>query len=30
VVPRLRRKGLDERGIRGLLVDNPRRAFVFA
>jgi phosphotriesterase-related protein len=30
VVPRLRRKGLDDRAIRGLLVDNPRRAFVFA
>jgi phosphotriesterase-related protein len=30
VVPRLRRKGLDDHGIRGLLVDNPRRAFVFA
>src|SRR5215471_908466 len=29
VVPRLRRKGLDDQGIRGLLVDNPRRAFVF-
>jgi phosphotriesterase-related protein len=30
VVPRLRRKGLDDRAIRGLIVDNPRRAFVFA
>src|SRR5262245_54825599 len=30
VVPRLRRKGLDEAGIRQLLVDNPRRAFAFA
>jgi phosphotriesterase-related protein len=30
VVPRLRRKGLDDRAIRGLLVDNPRRAIVFA
>jgi phosphotriesterase-related protein len=30
VVPRLRRKGVDEAGIRRLLVDNPRRAFVFA
>jgi len=30
VVPRLRRKGLDDQGIRDLLVDNPRRAFVFA
>jgi phosphotriesterase-related protein len=30
VVPRLRRKGVDDAGLRGLLVDNPRRAFVFA
>ncbi|HKZ04603.1 MAG TPA: aryldialkylphosphatase [Methylomirabilota bacterium] len=30
VVPRLRRKGLDDRAIRGLIVDNPRRAIVFA
>jgi phosphotriesterase-related protein len=30
VVPRLRRKGLDDPAIRGLIVDNPRRAFVFA
>ena len=30
VLPRLRRKGLDDRAIRGLVVDNPRRAFVFA
>jgi len=30
VVPRLRRKGLDDAAIRGLLVDNPARAFVFA
>jgi phosphotriesterase-related protein len=30
VVPRLRRKGVDDAGIRRLLVDNPRRAFVFA
>ena len=30
VLPRLRRKGLDDRAIRGLIVDNPRRAIVFA
>jgi phosphotriesterase-related protein len=30
VVPRLRLKGADDRTIRTLLVDNPRRAFVFA
>lgn len=30
VVPRLRRKGMDEAGLARLLVDNPRRAFVFA
>jgi phosphotriesterase-related protein len=30
VVPRLRRKGVDESGIRRLLVDNPQRAFSFA
>lgn len=30
VVPRLRRKGLDDKALRGLLVDNPARAFVFA
>ena len=30
VVPRLRRKGVDDAGLRRLLVDNPRRAFVFA
>lgn len=30
VVPRLRRKGLDDAALRGLLVDNPARAFVFA
>ena len=30
VVPRLRRKGVEDAGIRRLLVDNPRRAFVFA
>ena len=30
VVPQLRRKGVDERTIETLLVDNPRRAFVFA
>ena len=29
VVPRLRRKGLDDAALRGLLVDNPSRAFVF-
>jgi phosphotriesterase-related protein len=30
VVPRLRHKGADDRTIQTLLVDNPRRAFVFA
>ncbi|HXU87392.1 MAG TPA: phosphotriesterase-related protein [Methylomirabilota bacterium] len=30
VVPRLRRKGVDDAGIRRLLVENPARAFVFA
>jgi phosphotriesterase-related protein len=30
VVPRLRRKGVDDAGLRRLLVDNPQRAFVFA
>jgi phosphotriesterase-related protein len=30
VVPRLRDKGADAATIRRLLVDNPRRAFVFA
>ena len=30
VLARLRPKGLDDRPIRGLVVDNPRRAFVFA
>jgi len=30
VVPRLRRKGVDDAGLRRLLVENPRRAFVFA
>jgi len=30
VVPRLRRKGVDDAGLRRLLVDNPARAFVFA
>ena len=30
VVPRLRRKGVDEAGLRALLVDNPRRAFAFS
>ena len=29
VVPRLRRKGVDDAGLRRLLVDNPRRAFTF-
>ena len=29
VVPRLRRKGVDDAGLRQLLVDNPRRAFTF-
>jgi len=30
VVPRLRRKGLDDAGLRRLLVENPERAFAFA
>jgi len=30
VVPRLRAKGMDEKGLQQLLVDNPRRAFAFA
>jgi phosphotriesterase-related protein len=30
VVPRLRQKGADDTTVRTLLVDNPRRAFVFA
>jgi phosphotriesterase-related protein len=30
VVPRLRAKGVDDAGLRQLLVDNPQRAFVFA
>jgi phosphotriesterase-related protein len=30
VVPRLRAKGIDDAGLRLLLVDNPARAFVFA
>jgi phosphotriesterase-related protein len=30
VVPRLRMKGVDDAGLRQLLVDNPRRAFTFA
>jgi len=30
VVPRLRRKGVDDAGLRRLLVENPRRAFAFA
>jgi len=29
VVPRLRRKGVDDAGLRQLLADNPRRAFTF-
>ena len=29
VVPRLRRKGVDEAGMRRLLVENPQRAFSF-
>ncbi|PYN18805.1 MAG: hypothetical protein DMD76_28590 [Candidatus Rokuibacteriota bacterium] len=29
VVPRLRRKGVDDAGMRRLLVENPARAFVF-
>jgi phosphotriesterase-related protein len=29
VVPRLRRKGVDDGGLQQLLVDNPRRAFTF-
>ena len=29
VVPRLRRKGVDDAGLRRLLVENPARAFVF-
>lgn len=29
VVPRLRRKGVDDAGLRRLLVENPRRAFAF-
>ena len=30
VVPRLRRKGVDDAGLRRLLVENPTRAFAFA
>jgi phosphotriesterase-related protein len=30
VMPRLRGKGVDEAGVRRLLVENPRRAFAFA
>ena len=30
VVPRLRMKGIDDAGLRRLLVDNPARAFTFA
>jgi len=30
VVPRLRRKGVDDAGLRRLLVENPARAFTFA
>jgi phosphotriesterase-related protein len=30
VVPRLRRKGVDDAGLRRLLVENPSRAFAFA
>jgi phosphotriesterase-related protein len=30
VVPRLRRKGVGDAGLRRLLVENPARAFVFA
>jgi phosphotriesterase-related protein len=30
VVPRFRQKGVDDKTIESLLVDNPRRAFVFA
>jgi phosphotriesterase-related protein len=30
VVPRLRAKGIDDAGLRRLLVENPARAFVFA
>jgi len=29
VVPRLRRKGIDDAGLRRLLVENPRHAFAF-
>lgn len=30
VVPRLRAKGVDDGGLRRLLVENPARAFAFA
>jgi phosphotriesterase-related protein len=30
VAPRLRRKGVDDAGLRRLLVENPARAFAFA
>jgi len=30
VVPRLRRKGVDDAGLRRLLIENPARAFTFA
>jgi len=30
VVPRLRQKGADDKLVHTLLVDNPRRAFMFA
>jgi phosphotriesterase-related protein len=30
VVPRLRDKGVDDLGVRRLLVENPARAFAFA
>jgi phosphotriesterase-related protein len=30
VIPRLRARGADDRTVRTLLVDNPRRAFTYA
>jgi phosphotriesterase-related protein len=30
VVPRLKRKGVDDKTLRRLLVENPARAFAFA
>jgi len=30
VVPRLRRKGVDDAGLKRLLVENPARAFAFS